>query len=477
MKGGSMVKTREVCWMSAVDLAGWIRKKKISPVEVIKELLAAIDQVNPEINAYVTIDRKGALAAAKKAEKAVMEGLDSGPLHGVPLSVKDAAFTKGVRTTMGSKLMEHFVPEEDAEFVARLKRAGAILVGKTNTPEFATVPYTENLIFGATRNPWNLERSTGGSSGGAAAAVAAGLGPLATGNDVGGSIRIPASCCGVFGIKPQYGRVPNFPVFHLWESMLHEGPITRTVKDAALMLEIMAGPHPGDRHSMIPPLGNLRGSLRKGIKGLKMAWSADLGFARASREVRDICERAVWKFIELGTNVEEADPGFPNPEECYVTIVSAELIAALSRFGELDTIKDKLTPRLAERLKANQHLTALDYLQATFTRRELASTVARFFGKYDLLLTPTIGVPPWPIDLPLGIVQEVDGTPVTPRGWLLTFPFNLTGQPAASIPAGWTEGGLPVGLQIVGRYNDEEMIFRAAAAFEQAQPWIQKKPF
>ena len=355
--------------MSAVDLANQIREKKISPVEVVKDLLGAIDRVNPEINAYVTVDKEGALAQAKKAEKAVMEGLDLGPLHGVPLSVKDAAFTKGIRTTMGSKLMEDFIPEEDAEFVARLKRAGAIVIGKTNTPEFATVPYTENLIFGVTRNPWNLARSTGGSSGGAAAAVAAGLGPLATGNDVGGSIRIPASCCGVFGIKPQYGRVPNFPIFHLWESMLHEGPITRTVQDAALMLEIMAGPHPGDRHSLLPPVGNLRGSLRNGVKGLKMAWSADLGFARVSREVREVCEKAARKFIDLGANVEESDPGFPNPERCYVTIVNAELSAALSRFGTLDTIKNKLTPQLADRLEINQKLTALDYLQATFTRR------------------------------------------------------------------------------------------------------------
>ena len=471
-----MVKNREICWMSATDLARQIRRKKISPVEVVKDLLEAIDQINPRINAYVTVDADRALAAARKAEKAVMKGEELGPLHGIPLSIKDAAFTKGVRTTMGSKLMENFIPQEDSEFVARLKKAGAILLGKTNTPEFATVPYTENRLFGVTRNPWNPARSTGGSSGGAGAAVAAGLGPLASGNDVGGSIRIPSSCCGVFGIKPQYGRVPNYPIFHLWESMLHEGPITRTVPDAALMLEVMSGPHPGDRHSMIPPLGNLKGSLRKGVKGLKMAWSADLGFARVSREVQEICAKAARKFVILGAKVEEADPGFPNPEMCYVTIVNAELSAALSRFGTLEEIKDQLTPRLAERLKANQSLTALDYLQASFTRRELASTVAQFFEKYDLLLTPTIGVSAWPIDLPLGIVEEVDGMPVTPRGWLLTFPFNLTGQPAASIPAGWTKDGLPVGLQIVGRYNDEATIFRAAAAFEEAQPWAQEKP-
>ncbi len=235
--------SQDICWMSAGDLAKAIKAKKMSPVEAVRAILSAIDRVNPRINAYVTLDGDRALAAAKEAERAVMRKKELGPLHGVPFSVKDAAYTKGVRTTMGSRLMENYIPTEDAEFVARLKRAGAILLGKTNTPEFATVPYTENQIFGITCNPWNLDRCPGGSSGGAAAAVAAGLGPLATGNDVGGSIRIPASCCGVFGIKGQYGRVPNYPVFHLWESMLHEGPITRTVRDGAIMLEIMAGPH------------------------------------------------------------------------------------------------------------------------------------------------------------------------------------------------------------------------------------------
>lgn len=467
--------SQDICWMSAGDLAKAIKAKKMSPVEAVRAILSAIDRVNPRINAYVTLDGDRALAAAKEAERAVMRKKELGPLHGVPFSVKDAAYTQGVRTTMGSRLMENDIPTEDAEFVARLKRAGAILLGKTNTPEFATVPYTENQIFGITRNPWNLDRCPGGSSGGAAAAVAAGLGPLATGNDVGGSIRIPASCCGVFGIKGQYGRVPNYPVFHLWESMLHEGPITRTVRDGTIMLEIMAGPHWGDRHSQLPPIGRLTASLRKGVKGWKIAWSPDLGYSQVGREVREICSQAARKFSALGARVEEAHPGFENPEMTFVTVVNAELAAMFTLFGPLEQIKDQLDPRLANRLAANQNLTAFDYLRATFDRRELAVKVGRFFETYDLLLTPTIGTPPWPIN-PNGIVQEIDGQPVTSRGWLLTFPFNLSGHPAASVPAGWTREGLPVGLQIVGRHNDEAAVLRAAAAFEEAEPWADRKP-
>ncbi len=468
---------QDTCWMSASDLANAIRNKQVSPVELVRGVLERIEAINPKINAYVTLVPDSAMIEAKKAEEEVMKGEKLGVLHGVPFSVKDVTLTKGVRTTMGSKLMENFVPQEDAVHVARLKKAGGIMLGKTNTPEFAGMGVTENLVFGTTRNPWNLERTTGGSSGGAAAAIAAGLAPLAIGNDAGGSIRIPSSCCGVFGIKPQFGRVPGYPLLHLWETMNHEGPITRTVKDAALMLDVMAGPHWGDRHSIPPPKGSFVETLRGGVKGLRVAWNPDLGYATVAREVREICEAAVKKFSEMGAEVEEAPLKFENPEATYMTIINAEWGAKLSLFGSLDKIKDKLHPFLVERrLATAQNLTAIDYLRATFARQELAAKMGQIFETYDLLLTPTLGVPAWRIGLPTVYVVEVEGKPVGPVGWLLTFPFNLTGQPAASIPAGWTEDGLPVGLQIVGRYYDEATVFRAAAAFEQASPWAHKKP-
>ena len=470
------MENQDICWMSASDLAAAIRAKKLSPVELVGALLGRIEAINPRINAYVTVTADLAMAAAKEAEDAVMRREELGPLHGVPVSIKDTNFTKGVRTTMGSRLMENYVPEEDSVHVARLKKAGVIILGKTNTPEFAAKAVTENLVFGITRNPWNLERTPGGSSGGSAAAVATGLGPIATGSDAGGSIRIPASCCGVFGIKPQFGRVPIYPLFHLWESLLHEGAITRTVKDAALMLDVMAGPHWGDRHSLpLLPVSFVK-SLEGGVKGLRVAWSPDLGYAMVSRQVRAICEEAVKKFSEMGAEVEEAHPGFENSGTTYLTIMNTEFGARLSLFGPLDELKDKLHPMVVERVAPLQNLTANDYLRAMFARQELSAKVGKFFETYDLLLTPTQGVPAWQIGLPNVYVEEVDGKPVSGMDWSLAHPFDLTGQPAASIPAGWTEDGLPVGLQIVGRPYDEAMVFRAAAAFEQAQPWAQMRP-
>jgi len=458
------MQSEEICWMNASDLATAIRAKRLSPVDVVRSLLERIEAINPKINAYVTLTADSAMAAAKEAEDTVLRGGQMGPLHGVPVAFKDTNFTKGVRTTMGSRLMENYVPEEDSVHVARLKRAGAIMLGKTNTPEFAAAGATENLVFGITRNPWNLERTTSGSSGGSAAAVAAGLAPLATGSDAGGSIRLPASCCGVFGIKPQFGRVPSYPLFHLWESFLQDGPITRTVKDAALMLDVMAGPHWGDRHSIPSPGLNFAESLDGGVKGLRVAWSSDLGYAVVSRQVRTIFEEAIKKFSEMGAEVEETQIDCKNLGNTFRTILSTELVARLSLLGPMSKLKDKLHPWIVERVAPVQNLTANDYLKLLFTRQEISAKIGKLFQTYDLLLTPTLAVPAWQIGLP----PVVD--------WQLTQAFNLTGQPAASIPAGWTEDGLPVGLQIVGRSYDEVGVFQAAAAFEQAHPWAHMRP-
>lgn len=465
----------EICWTSAFDLAELVRQKKLSPIEIVKRFLECIDRINPKINAYVTVCAEQALTDAAAAEQAVVQGEALGPLHGVPFCVKDVTFTRGVRTTMGSKLRENFVPSEDAVLVARLKKAGGIMIGKTNTPEFATIPYTENALFGVTRNPWNMDRAVGGSSGGAAAAVAAGLCPLATGNDAGGSIRIPASCCGVVGIKPQYGRVPSYPIFHQWESINHEGPITRTVRDAALMLDIMAGPHWGDRFSL-PKHKSFLNALEGDIAGLKAGWSPDLGYAKVGEEVKRHSEDAIRKFSDLGLQVEEAAPEIGKQEQTYLTIINAELAAMMSLFGPIEQIRNHLEPQLAERIEQAQTITTDDYLKAGFARRELSARVGEFFTRYDLLLTPTIGVTAWPIGLPGRIVDEVDGEMVSSRDWLLTYPFNLSGHPAVTVPIGFSSEGLPVGLQIVGPASNEATVLRVAAAYEAAYPWADKTP-
>ena len=458
---------QDICWMSAVDLAKSIRKKKLSPVEVVRDILERIEAINPRVNAYVTVIADSALAEAKKAEKALMKGEDIGPLLGVPVSIKDMIFTRGVRTTFGCKLLEDFVPEEDAAAVASLKQAGAIVMGKTNTSEFGFKPLTDNLIFGITRNPWNLEKTSGGSSGGAAAAVASGLGPIAVGADGGGSIRIPSSCCGVFGIKPQLGRVPRYPAFPGGELITHEGPITRTVRDAALMLDVMAGQHWGDVYSFPQAGVSFTRSLRLGVKGLRIAWSPDLGYATVDPQVKRICESAAKEFAVLGAKVEEAHPGFDNPEVHVGTIFGAHALEGLSVLGPVETVMDKVTQLTAAMLFVSGELKATDYARALLAKHELSVKVGRFLQTYDLLLTPTLPSPPLPVDYddPIGFLKWV----------AFTFPFNLTGQPAASVPAGFTRAGLPVGLQIVGRPYDEATVFRAAAAFEEAHPWAQKK--
>jgi len=458
----------EICWMSAVNLAAAIREKRFSPVEVVEAILERIEVINPRINAYVTLTADSALAAAKEAEGAVMKGENLGPLHGVPVSIKDLIYTRGVRTTMGSKLLEDFVPDEDAVLVTRLKEAGAIVMGKTNTPEFGLKILTDNKIFGITRNPWNLDRAPGGSSGGAAAAVAAGMGPLAAGNDGGGSIRIPSSCCGTFGIKPQFGRVPRYPVFHGMDILTHEGPITRTVADAALMLDVMAGPHWGDMFSIPAPGIKFSESLKGGVKGLKIAWSPDLGYAEVDPEVLSICEKAAEQFSKMGAEMEEANPGFDNPETFYSQIIVADQVAAMEPFGPIDKIAEALDPITSTIMYVGAEMKAVDLARALFDRQALAVKMGKFFQEYDLLVTPTLAAPPPPIDYK------------DPAGFLKWLPFilvyNLTGRPAASVPAGWTADGLPVGLQIGGKPYDEATVFRAAAAFEEACPWAQKKP-
>jgi Asp-tRNA(Asn)/Glu-tRNA(Gln) amidotransferase A subunit family amidase len=462
------MKHQDICWMSAVDLAKAIRKKKLSPVEVVRDILERIEAINPRVNAYVTVIADSALAEAKKAEKAVMKGEELGPLHGVPFSVKDLVFTKGVRTTFGCKLLEDFVPEEDAVHVARLKKAGAIMLGKTNTSEFGFKPLTDNMVFGITRNPWNLEKSPGGSSGGAAAAVACGLGPLAVGADSGGSIRIPSSCCGVFGIKPQFGRVPRYPNFPGGELLTHEGPITRTVRDAAVMLDVTAGHHWGDGYSIYAPAVRFAKSLKGGVKGLKIAWSPDLGYATVDTEVKQICERAAKEFSAMGAEVEEAHPGFENPEGHIGTFLGADALEAFSMIWPIEQVINQVAPLTAAMLLVVGEMKAIDYSKAMFAKHELSIKAGKFFQNYDLLLTPTVASPPPAVDFedPIGFLKWIPFTPV----------FDFTGQPAASVPVGWTKDGLPVGLQIVGRFYDEATVFRAAAAFEEAHPWAQRKP-
>lgn len=464
----------DLCWLPATELAALIRARKVSPVEVTEALLARIERLNPPLNAFCTVTPEPARRAAKDAEISVMKGEPVGPLCGVPVSLKDLIFTRGVRTTGGSRLYEEFIPEEDAVAVERLKAAGAILLGKTNTAEFGHKGVTDNPLFGITRNPWRLACTPGGSSGGAGAAVAAGLGPLALGTDGGGSVRIPAAFSGIYGLKPSFGRIPSYPDFPAtWQTLSHVGPLTRTVRDAALLLDVLAGPDDRDRHSLPAEPGPYLAACDAPVRGLSVAWSADLGYAAVDPEVARVAEEAAAVFETLGCHVEVVNPGWENPEQAFFTLVAAETYAGLA--DRFDRWRDRMDPTLVRFLERGQAVTTVEYLRASARRAAFWQEVQVFLARFDLFLTPTLAVPPFAVES-LG-PRQIAGRRVSPLGWMpFTYPFNLTGQPAASIPAGFTADGLPVGLQIVGRRHDDRTVLAASAAFEAARPWITRRP-
>jgi len=462
-----------LCWLPATEVATLIRKKKTSPVEVVDAVLARLERINPRLNAFVTLTDEQARRDAKAAERALMKkGATLGPLHGVPFSVKDLVITKGVRTTFGTPFYRDNVPTEDAPMVERLKAAGAILLGKTNTPTFGWIGATHNLLFGITRNPWNLERTPGGSSGGASAAAAAGLGPLHVGTDGGGSIRIPASCAGIYGLKPSFGRIPTYPASGAW-SLSHIGPMTRTVADAALVMQVCAGPDERDQTSLPAASVDYVKALRGSVNGLRVAYSDDLGFVEAlDPQVRAVCAKAAKAFGELGCRVEAVSPRWPSPRDCWGEIFCGGIATRMAPYVDR---REAIEPGLYQIIETTLRNPPTKYVQAWFDRLAWWQHPRAFFETYDLLVTPTIACPPFPVGL--DNPTEIAGKPVEAYAWIpFTFPFNLTGQPAASVPCGFTKDGLPIGLQIVGRRFDDATVLRASAAFERVRPWAQHRP-
>jgi aspartyl-tRNA(Asn)/glutamyl-tRNA(Gln) amidotransferase subunit A len=463
----------ELCWLSATELVARYRKRTLSPVEVVEAILDRVGRVNPTLNAYVTLTAETARREARRAERALTRrSARLGALHGVPFSVKDLVITRGVRTTFGTPLYRDHVPTEDAPIVERMKGAGGILLGKTNTPTLGWIGATHNLVFGITRNPWDPSCTPGGSSGGASAAAAAGLGPLHVGTDGGGSIRIPASFAGIFGHKPSFGRIPVYPPSAAW-SLSHVGPMTRTVADAALMLNVCAGPDARDQYSLPAERVDYVRALGQGVRGLRVAYSDDLGFADAvDPEVRTICGAAARAFRELGGQLSQVHPRWPSPRQAWELIfcggIATRLAPSLDRRQDID-------PGLLKIIEQYLAQPPTAYVQAWFDRLTWAQHPRALFERYDLLLTPTIACPPFPVGL--DNPAEIAGRAVPAYGWIpFTYPFNMTGQPAASVPCGFTSRGLPVGLQIVGRHNDDASVLRAAAAFERARPWRGRRP-
>jgi aspartyl-tRNA(Asn)/glutamyl-tRNA(Gln) amidotransferase subunit A len=451
--------------LSAVELLDAYKKRALSPVEATRAVLDRIARRNPELNAYNLIDADGALESARKAEARWAQCQPHGPLDGVPVSIKDILLTKGWPTLRGSRLIDAKQPwTEDAPCTARLREAGAVIVGKTTSPEFGWKALGDSPLTGITRNPWDLSRTPGGSSAGAAAAVAAGLAPLAVGTDGGGSIRIPCSFTGIFGIKPTFGRVPAYPP-SAFGVVAHVGPMTRTVADAALMLDVLSGYDDRDPWA-VPGRPSVAASLDAGVKGLRIAYSPTLGYARVDAQVRVACDRAAQVFAELGAKVEAADPGFASPRDAFLTLWSSGAAKVVSAFPASEYTK--MDPGLLATARLGQSKSALDWLAADTIRAELGQTMIAFHRTYDLLLTPAVAVPA----LPVG--QDLND-PRTESHWIdwtpFSYPFNLTRQPGASLPCGRTSGGLPIGLQIVGRLHEDALVLRAARAFETARPF------
>jgi len=468
---------RDAAWAEpwarpAARLAEAIARRELSPVEVVDAVLARIERVNGRLTAFATVTGELARAEARRAEGAVMRGAPLGRLHGVPFSVKDTLDTAGVRTTMGAVRFAERVPAEDAVVVARLRAAGAILIGKTTTPEFAHKGVTDSALFGVTRNPWAPDHTCGGSSGGAAVAAATGMGPLAVGTDEGGSIRIPASYCGVVGLKPTFGLVPRVPV-GVAEVLTHLGPLCRTVEDAALFLSVTAGRDDRDGWSLpVEPTDYTRALARPPAR-LRVAWSPRLGYAPVDPEVVRVTGAAVRGLAALGWTVEETDPGFDDPAEVADAFRYPGLAAALG--DDLERERARMDPSLVALVEAGRRMTAVEVARAAVRRHALWAQLDRFFERHDVLATPAVAVPPFPIGQ--APPREIDGRSVGARGWIaFTYPFNVAGLPAIVLPTGLTAAGLPVGLQFVGRRLDDARLLGAAAAFEAAAPWADRWP-
>ena len=464
----------DLCFMPAVELAAPIRTRKLSPVELTQAVLTRIEALNPTLNAFCTQTPDLALAEARRAEDAVMRGDRLGPLHGIPYSIKDLALTRGIRTMAGSHIFATRVPDVDAPFVTRLRVAGGIMLGKTGTSEFGWKGTGDSPLTGSTRNPWNTAMTSGGSSAGAGAAAAAGLGPLHQGSDGAGSVRIPAAFCGVFGLKPSYGRVPQFPVSNN-DSTTHIGPLTRTVADAALMLSVMAGPDEMDRTSLPDQPADYVGRLHDGVSGLRVAFSPDLDSLRVDPDVAAVVRDAVRVFETLGCAVDEVKTGFADSREMIRMMWNAHEAGNYARY--LPEWRDRMDPGLVASIENGLSYGVVDYIEMRGRKLAYWDSVRPLFERYDLLLTPSLSISA----LPVGRINP-ESWPQPPNAWdwiawaSFSYPFNFTGQPAASVPAGFTPSGMPVGLQIVGRRFADLAVLQASAAFETARPWAARRP-
>lgn len=464
----------ELYYLSATELAAQIRSGQLSAREVMAAHLQRIDQVNPRLNAIVTLHAEQALQAAHQADEAQARGLPLGPLHGLPVAHKDLFLTKGMRTTYGSKVHQNFVPKHSTLLVERQQQAGAISIGKTNTPEFGAGSQTFNAVFGATANPWDLAQTCGGSSGGAAVALAAGMVPLADGSDMGGSLRCPANFCNVVGLRPSPGRVPQAPVQDAWNLLSVHGPMARNVQDLALYLSVMAGPDARDPKSLQDEGALFRRPLERDFKGVRVAWSPDLGGLPVDPQVSAVLQSQRAVLQELGCVVEDAAPDLTGATEIFMTLRALDFELRLGPV--LDAHPGVLKDTVVWNIEQGRKLTATQIARAYKLRTALYERMRRFMQDYAFILCPVNQVPPFPLEQPY--VTQINGVQMDNYiDWMRScFAITATSHPALSVPCGFTPAGLPVGLQIVGRARDDFGVLQLGYAFEQRVQAGQRRP-
>lgn len=467
--------SQDLCFLTATELARMIRSREVSCAAVMRAHLDQIERVNPQVNAIVTLLPDAAMQGAREADRRLQAGERIGPLHGLPVAHKDLVVTKGIRTTFGSPIYRDFVPDADAVIVERLRAAGAITIGKTNTPEFGAGSQTFNQVFGATRNPWDATKSCGGSSGGAAVALACGMVPIADGSDFGGSLRNPASFCNVVGLRPAAGRVPSWPAVHGWFPLPVLGPMARTVQDVALMLSVLAGPDARAPISIAESGGRFEQPLEREFAGVKVAWSPDLGGLPVDPRVSAALEPAREVLSGLGAQVVDATPDLRDADEVFQVLRGFHF--ELSYGQLLDTHRERLKDTVVWNIEEGRKLTGPQVGRAEFKRTELYHRVRKFMEQYAFLAAPVVQVPPFDVDQPW--VTEINGERLaTYIDWMKSCTrVSATGLPAISVPCGFTAEGLPVGLQIVGRHRDELGVLQLAYAFQQrTQLWKRRPP-
>ena len=464
----------EICFKTATDLTRLIRTKELSVTEVMSAHLDQIDRINPKVNAVVTYLPEQAMEGAKAADETLSKGIEPGPLFGLPIAHKDIVETKGILTTFGSRIYKDNIPEHDALIVQRLKHAGAITIGKTNTPEFGAGSQTFNEVFGETVNPYDLSRTCGGSSGGAAVALACGMIPIADGSDLGGSLRNPANFCNVVGFRTAPGRVPKWPAAVGWAPFSVQGPMARTVQDAALMLSAIAGPDPRFPISIAEPGEIFTNSLDRDFKGVKVAWSMDLGGLPVDTRIVDTIEKQRGAFESLGCTLEEKFPDFSEADEAFK--VWRAWLFDLQWSELLKTHRDLMKDTVIWNTEEGEKLSGPQIGQAELKRTALYHRFREFMEEYEYLILPISQVPPF--DVKQQYITEINGIKMeTYLDWMRScYYISVTGHPAISVPCGFTPEGLPVGVQIVGRHQSEFSVLQLAYAFEQATGFWKQKP-